>query len=57
MVKGLRSSAGSYMLDEFKSQYDATVVHNIRNHDAIIFGKVSTTFLLRNCNAIVDKHG
>jgi Asp-tRNA(Asn)/Glu-tRNA(Gln) amidotransferase A subunit family amidase len=48
MVKGARSSAGSYMLDELQSEYDATVVHNIREHDAIIFGKVVMYFYLQS---------
>ena len=40
MVKGVRSSAGSRILGEYRADYDATVVKNVRSHGAILFGKV-----------------
>ncbi len=40
-TRGMKTTAGSRMLKNFQSPYDATVVQRLRNADAVILGKTN----------------
>lgn len=40
-TKGMRTSCGSYILNNYKAQYDATAVEKLNNAGAIIVGKTN----------------
>lgn len=40
-IKGLTTTAGSRMLESFKAPYNATLINDIFNHDALLAGKLA----------------